>query len=453
MFMASTSLFNAQKRQPNNELMAWYTAFSPVLKNIIASSASREQLQQQLVDSVNLTSSTFSYEDQEFEIALHGIALISLESRLLAQAGSFAFDEGDIGGQIPISSRDDLSDKLMGRYNSGLEKYQNNYLYIQSLKNNEQETIAITMFDMKWPADQFSSGILSKFNELNLYGIFVKALVPLAVVLPCGFCIIFFASRQLKYRLDHLYKTIAFWSVGELHHRIQILSKDELGVSFERLNNMAERLAQNIETNNQLQTLRQRNMLAVELHDTVKQQLFANNLTLATCKQLLHSDVTQAEVLLDDVAAQNKVAFEQINRLISALHQPASNNSLSDELKKITDTWQQENDVKLNVDIELDIELPQGLKSLCCRALQESLQNIKKHSDASRVTLRLWCANKMIHFQLVDNGSVAQEIELGQGLTLLKSSVEEHAGVFDISIEKGVGVVTKIKLPIAKEIF
>ncbi len=452
IFMSGLLLFDDQKRQPNHELIAWYSSISPVLTNIITSSKSTAELQQQLVDSMNLTNSSFFYNGQEFEITLNGLALVSLESILLAQTGSFTFDEGDMGGQIPIPSRDDLSDKLMGRYNSGLERYQNNYLYIRVIKNSEQETIAMAILDLNWPPNQFSSDIVSKLDELHSSDLLIRALVPLAVVLPCGFCIIFFASRQLKYRLDHLYKTIAFWSVGELHHKIQITSNDELGVSFERLNSMADKLAQNIETNNQLQALQQRNILAVELHDTVKQQLFANNLTLATCKQLLDSDVKQAKTLLDDVSSQNKVAFEQINSLISALHQPVTNTSLNEQLTQISDTWQQENNVQLTVDIDLDTELTTTLKNLCSRALVESLQNIRKHSNASKVMMRLWHAEQTLYFQLVDNGSIADKIELGQGLTLLKSSVEEHAGVFKISIEKNVGVFIKIELPTPKEI-
>ena len=351
MFMVGQLLLSDFNKQPNVELMAWYQKIQPVLSQTLSRDDDILPLQQQLANTVKLATSSFSYDGQQFDITINGVALISLESKLMAQIGSFEFDNGDIGAQIPIRSRDDLSDKLVGHYNSGLEQYNGNHLSIRTVNNEKGEAIAVAMFDLNWPINQFKSDKLTQLSQSIFPDLLSYAAVPLIFVLPCGFCIIFFASRQLKSRLNHLYKTIAHWSVGELDHKIKMTSNDELGVSFSRLNAMAEQLAQTIATNNQLQALQQRNLLAAELHDTVKQQLFANNLSLAACKQLFDSDTEQAKQLLNDVSVQNKAAFEQINHLISTLHQPTATTSLVPEIQTIISEWQQQNsaDIQRNM--------------------------------------------------------------------------------------------------------
>jgi NarL family two-component system sensor histidine kinase LiaS len=448
IFFVGQLLFLDGKKQPQLELMTWFSQISPTLESIITTPTNTKDLQQQLLQEITLGKWPFEHDNQEYSMTLNGLALVTPDSMLLAQIGSFQFEQGDLGSQIPIRSRDDLSDRLLGRFNSGLERYDDKHLYIRSIQNTKSETVAAVIFDLSWPDGQFKNDTVTALGRAMFPDVLGHALLPLIFVLPCGFCIILLASRQLKSRLEHLYDTIAFWSRGELHHKIEMTSKDELGLSFARLNMMAAQLAQTIESQRQLQTLQQRNMLAAELHDTVKQQLFANNLTLATCKQLFDTDAEQAKGLLNQVAGQNKAAFEQINKLISTLHQPVSNTSLAADLLTIVSDWQNQNTLTVNTNIDENIEVSQSLKNTCTRALVEALQNIHKHSDASTVNIDLWMAEQTLHLNVQDNGSNAANVELGQGLDLLKSSVVHSGGVLLIKPNDNSGFMLKIELPV-----
>lgn len=448
IFFVGQLLFLDGKKQPQLELMSWFSRISPTLENLTTTTTNTKGLQQQLLQAIKLGKSSFEHDNQKYSMTLNGLALVAPDSMLLAQIGSFQFEQGDLGSQIPIRSRDDLSDRLLGRFNSGLEQYDDRHLYIRSIQNAKGETIAAAIFDLSWPNGQFKNDTITELGKAMFPDVLGHALLPLIFVLPCGFCIILLASRQLKSRLEHLYDTIAFWSRGELHHKIEMTSKDELGLSFDRLNTMSAQLAQTIESQRQLQTLQQRNMLAAELHDTVKQQLFANNLTLATCKQLFDSDAAQAKALLNQVAGQNKAAFEQINKLISTLHQPVSNASLAADILTIVSDWQNQNNLTVSTNIDENIEVSQSLKNISIRALVEALQNVHKHSDATMVSIDLWMAEHTLHLNVEDNGSKVANVELGQGLNLLKSSVVHCGGTLLFKPNENSGFMLKIELPV-----
>jgi len=385
----------------------------------------------------------------DFDIQINSLAVVNLKSELVFQLGNSTYQKGDVGAQIPIKSRDDLSDKLIGHFNSGIERIEGlNYIFVESLKDNEQNIVGAVIFHQTWRENLFKKNVANQFIETELMKYLLFSFIPLIYILPCGLVIILFSSYHLQQKLKHLYEIISFWAEGKFEKKITIVSYDEIGISFQRLNNMSENLATVIAENRVLAGLHERQQLAIELHDTVKQQLFANNLLLASTKQLLNSDITQAKLLLDKTIDQNQKIFASINHLIEALYQVKNEGDFVDVVKQEITLWQHKALVNVEMDINIEQEplLTTEITALLLRAIKEALQNIFKHSTAKNVVITLHSTKQLILLKVRDDGDIDKQLILGQGLELLKQQVESLSGEFSIVPLAGVTKTNGVEL-------
>jgi len=386
------------------------------------------------------------------DVLIRSVAIVDKKAQLVAQWGEELFTAGDIGSQLMISARDDLADALIGHYNSGIESIsKNNKLIIKPLKNTQQEIIGAVVSKQQWRKGMLDTSLISFLNITPLTDLLIYSLLPLILVIPVSFTIVFFATKQLRQHLNHLYSTLTFWTKGELNHQIEITSNDEIGQCLSRLNIMATQLKELIEDNNQLASLNERQYLAAELHDTVKQNLFSNNLILASCKQLINDEETkQAQIVLQQVINSNQQAFSQVNQLISTLQPKSSAESFSDELLTQLTFWQDNNHLEVNKTIRVFNSCPIQLQHIIKRCLGEILQNISKHSQATRVHLSIEQEKEKerIIFEVVDNGQWQKHFNKGQGLSLMQHRVENIGGSFNANFNHQTPLYSGLKISI-----
>ena len=103
-----------------------------------------------------------------------------------------------------------------------------------------------------------------------------------------------------------------------------------------------------------------------------------------------------------------------------------------------------------------DRDVPSSAKIVIYRILQEALSNVAKHSQASRVTLRLMRKDHGIEFTVHDNGigfdpeeAIAKRASWGGlGLLNIKARTELSGGSFGIESVKGKGTTVKASWPI-----
>ncbi len=98
----------------------------------------------------------------------------------------------------------------------------------------------------------------------------------------------------LTRRLERLAGVAQAWSRGDFSAIARDRSRDELGQLSRELNRMARELETLIQTRGELAALQTRNRFARELHDSVKQQVFATSLQIAAAKNLIDSDSQDA---------------------------------------------------------------------------------------------------------------------------------------------------------------
>jgi signal transduction histidine kinase len=126
-------------------------------------------------------------------------------------------------------------------------------------------------------------------------------------------------ARAFTRRVDALVRATGAWGRGDFAQPIDDAAPDEIGQLAAHLSGVSAQLQGLVAARQQLATLDERNRLARDLHDSVKQQVFAISMTLSTAQLLWEQDPAQARARLDAATALAQQAQQELAALIGTL--------------------------------------------------------------------------------------------------------------------------------------
>ena len=256
----------------------------------------------------------------------------------------------------------------------------------------------------------------------------------------------YISSRSLTRRLKRLSLIADTWSQGDFSVAASDTSGDELGQMARRFNTMAEQLQNLIETRQQLATLEERNRLARDLHDSVKQQIFAISMQVGAVKVLLGRDVTAAKKRLDETEILVHEAQQELTTLIKELRPAAlDGKGLVEALRDLMAQWMQQTSIIAKLQVEGLQTLPLVVEEALFRVAQEALSNIARHSHATLVQMKLSVSGDTVTLTLKDNGQgfdSTQSNEQGVGLHSMQERMKALGG--DVQVESTPGKGTQV---------
>lgn len=198
----------------------------------------------------------------------------------------------------------------------------------------------------------------------------------------------------------------------------------------------------------------ERRRFSRELHDGINQQLVSMKFRIElACKKL--ENQTPEHPAIDDLQKTEKILNQTIRevRQISHSLRPVLLDDLGLEsaLKGLLDQFSERTSIQVKLEYELcKVDLPDDVGTTLYRLAQECLTNIEKHADASHVKLRLYSADKEIHFEVFDNGkgfNLKTAQHKGIGLVNMKERVEVIGGRFVLHSEINNGAHIMASLP------
>ena len=127
----------------------------------------------------------------------------------------------------------------------------------------------------------------------------------------------------LTRRLRALDEVTDEWSRGNFEVLTRDASGDELGQLARQLNHMALQLQNLLQTRQELATLEERNRLARDLHDSVKQQFFATAMQIGAAQALLPQQPATAQTHLMEAERLAHQAQQELTTLIRELRPAA----------------------------------------------------------------------------------------------------------------------------------
>ena len=283
---------------------------------------------------------------------------------------------------------------------------------------------------------------LVSFLQLILFSVIVVTTIAAIAGLVFGSL----TARGITRRLKRLSAVADRWGHGDFTAIAIDTSADELGQMSRQLNRMAEQLRNLLQARQKLATLEERNRLARDLHDSVKQQVFAISMQIGATKVLLKRDVDAAEARLHEADKLVRQAQQELTSLIRELRPVAlEGKGLVTALRELATQWTQQTDIVANVRVE-SAEETQTISLLVEEALyriaQEALANVARHSKATLVQMVLTITEETVTLSILDNGQgfdTTRQDGLGVGLLSMRERMNPLGGTVQIDSIPGKG--------------
>jgi signal transduction histidine kinase len=139
-----------------------------------------------------------------------------------------------------------------------------------------------------------------------------------------------------------------------------------------------------------LATVKERNRLARDLHDSVTQVLFSASLLAEVLPKIWERDPEQGIQKVNKLRNLTRGALAEMRTMLLELRPSAVvNTPLSDLLTQLTEAVSSRSGLKFQLSIEQIPLLPHNVQDSFYRIAQESLNNIVKHAQAGLVTINL----------------------------------------------------------------
>jgi len=275
--------------------------------------------------------------------------------------------------------------------------------------------------------------------------VFLTTIAAIILTAITGTLFGYLSARGLTRRLKRLSAAADKWSRGDFSALAVDKSQDELGQMAQQFNRMAGELQNLIETRQQLATLEERNRLARDLHDSIKQQVFAISMQIATIRILLKRDVAAAEERLQKTEKLVQQAQQELTSLIRELRPVAlEGKGLITALRELVPQWAQQTEIVANLRVEGTQTLPQVVEEALFRVAQEALSNIARHSKAHLVQITLSMSEETVTLAIQDDGQGFDPARLerrGVGLHSMQERMKVLGGELKLESSPGQGTL------------
>jgi signal transduction histidine kinase len=261
-----------------------------------------------------------------------------------------------------------------------------------------------------------------------------------------------YISRDLRRRLRRITRAAEAWSQGELAVAVRDPASDELGQLARDLDHMAERLQTLLASREELAVVEERNRLARELHDTVKQHVFAGALLVRAARKLLSSEPEKARSYLTEAETLAGDTQQELIALIAALRPAAiADKGLVAVLRDEIDDWSRRTGLAAELRTQGERMTPLDVEEALLRVAQEALTNVARHSGARRVVVRLDWDEQCVCVTIQDDGYGFDPAQAsrGVGLASMRERTEALGGMLTItSVPGATSIEACVSIPI-----
>ncbi len=234
------------------------------------------------------------------------------------------------------------------------------------------------------------------------------------------------------------YRSPRSFSLEERELAVAFADQAALAIENARLREQVERSA----------VAAERNRLARDLHDAVTQTLFSTSLIAEVLPRLWHRNQEEGERRLAELRELTRGSLAEMRALLLELRPSALlDSNLADLLQQLAEAVTGRARLPVSVSVNGEGALPSETKVAFYRISQEALNNVAKHSHATRSHVELSYTDQRVMLVIQDNGrgfdvQKAPTSQLGLGI------MKERAEAVDaeLSIESTIGEGTRVKV-------
>ncbi|MFK5914473.1 MAG: histidine kinase [Woeseiaceae bacterium] len=255
----------------------------------------------------------------------------------------------------------------------------------------------------------------------------------------------------LQYRDKTLGVYNLFVSNKEFHNKEEI---EDLLTSIGRHLGMAIDKAHSEDEANRVSLMEERNRLAHELHDSLAQTLASLRFQVRVLDETLRGG-KESDVWHELEKIENNIdeAYSELRELITHFRAPIDKRGLIPAVEHLIERFQYQTDISIFLQKEWNVlQLPASIEVQALRIIQESLNNIRKHSQAHTVRVilrsdtqgdcRILIEDDGIGINNVPNADITLDDHLG--LSIMHERAKRIGGTVKIESEPNEG--TRIML-------
>lgn len=253
-----------------------------------------------------------------------------------------------------------------------------------------------------------------------------------------------FLAGWVTRRLNRIAHAAMAWSRGDFSTPIDDRANDEIGRVSALLDRMAQDLRHLMRSRAQLATLAERQRLARDLHDTVKQKAFALNLQLAAIRRQL-ADTPGVERLEQAQKLTHQIQ-QELAQILEEMHPGDTDLPFAERLRERANDWSHASGLTPAMHIEdMPPSHPRDEESLL-RIVDEALANVLRHAGATRVEITLRRDGARWRLEIRDDGrGIADASGAGMGLANLRQRAQGlPGGVFELESGPGRGTFVAV---------
>jgi two-component system sensor histidine kinase UhpB len=268
-------------------------------------------------------------------------------------------------------------------------------------------------------------------------------------------------------KIEYFVEAASFFGRGDFERPIRIKSDDEIKRLADAFNDMAKTLMEKMKLERKYLSRiieaqeGERKRISRELHDEIGQALTAIKFSL----DMMEKDVPET---LPTVLEKLRETKSLSNQTLTAMRQLSMDlrPTMLDDVGLIpTVRWYVQsfsNRLKIASNFQavgFEEKLPPQIETALYRILQEALNNIAKHSGATRIEISLERRDGLVSASVTDNGRGfdpvrvlrSDSLEGGLGILGMEERVSLLGGKIDIQSKPGAGTYLYIEVPLPKE--
>lgn len=304
------------------------------------------------------------------------------------------------------------------------------------------------------------------FRWLGTFGFSSTLVVILALACSIGTGLLVTANMQYGIFLLHLTlvqlaegkmvkapQSLWLWPLSALFRPLTIAGQNMDGV-FKREQLTNEYREQLLRQAGEAAATEERNRLARELHDSIKQQIFSIRMSALAAKTHMQGSATKAQEALADIQKSATEAQVEMQALLQQLRSAAlENTSLTEAVHTQAQALEYRSGAQVSVeiaDLPTADRCPPPMQEAVFRIVREAFTNIARHARAQQVRCVLAQDGKTLNVVIQDDGQgfAMQSVHKGMGLTNIQERVHNLDGTARIESEPGKGTTIRVQIPL-----
>lgn len=297
------------------------------------------------------------------------------------------------------------------------------------------------------------NGIQKTIRLINL----VIMALTLAIIL-IGIIIAYKFSALITKPISQLVKGIQSVQKGDFSAKIHIANNDEVGLLAGAFNEMTLRLHSLVEEIRALTKFKERERIALDLHDGIAQNLVSIIKRVELCEKLVKADPEEALQELKVLKFKTKDILNETRQVIFDIKSYEEEHcGMLERLRLYVKDYESINDIAVKI---TTADLPDNISAEKCSSIfyiiTEALNNAGKHSFAKNVTLDIAQDNGILKILIEDDGrgfDVKAEKASGSqrgkyGLAGMYQRAEDLGGKLSIHSAVNKGSVIGLEIPL-----